>query len=108
MIGEVQQIDFTASRRLQLAVEQSKATGFVIRNGFLQINTTAFVSRWKISHLKSEAEDFPGVGFPKWKVELLRVRNGKPNAWYLQWIDGKFVHFDSSFTEKQEPILRAV
>ena len=108
VVGEIRQIDFTATRRLQLAVEQSKATGFVIRNDTAQINASAFVSRWKISPLQSEAEDFPGIGFPKWKVELLRMRNGKSNSWNLIWADGRFMHLHSSLTEKQVPILQAV
>ena len=27
----------------------------------------------------------PGVGFPRWNVELLKVRNGKPGSWQLEW-----------------------
>lgn len=90
VVGEVREIDFTASRRLQLAVEQSQVTGFIVRNNYKNLTTTACVSRWKISPLPSEWIDLPGVGFPKWKVELLRIRNGKPGAWNVQWVDGKF------------------
>jgi protein ImuA len=32
VVGEIKNIDFTASRRLQLAVEQSRVNGFIIRN----------------------------------------------------------------------------
>lgn len=92
VVGEVHDLDFTASRRLQLAVEQSQVTGFVIRNHRRNLNTTACISRWKITSLPSETENgMPGVGFPKWKVELLRMRNGKPGAWNVQWIDGRFM-----------------
>ena len=41
------------SRRLQLAVEQSQVTGFILRNNFRNLNTTACVSRWKITPLPS-------------------------------------------------------
>jgi protein ImuA len=86
VVGEVRNIDFTASRRLQLAVEQSKVTGFIIRNNESKPGTTACVSRWKITPLPSETfDDLPGIGFPKWRVELLRVRNGKPGVWNLFW-----------------------
>lgn len=92
VIGEMREIDFTASRRLQLAVEQSQVTGFIIRNNFRKVNTTACVSRWKITSLPSEAEDgLPGVGFPAWRAELLRIRNGKPGVWSVQWKGGRFV-----------------
>jgi len=90
VVGEMREIDFTASRRLQLAVEQSHVTGFVVRNNYKKLNTTACITRWKISPLPSEWMDLPGIGFPKWKVELLRIRNGKPGSWNVQWMDGKF------------------
>ena len=32
VVGEMQEISFTASRRLQLAVEQSQVTGFILRS----------------------------------------------------------------------------
>lgn len=91
VVGELHEIDFTASRRLQLAVEQSQVTGFIIRRNLKKLNTTACVSRWKITSLPSEAiEDLPGVGWPAWRVELLRIRNGKPGAWKVAWINGRF------------------
>jgi len=92
VIAEMRDISFTASRRLQLAVEQSQVTGFIFCNKLHNLNTTACVSRWKITQLQSEPIDnLPGIGFPKWRVELLRIRNGRPGIWDIQWIDGKFV-----------------
>lgn len=86
VIGEVRNIDFTASRRLQLAVEQSKVTGFIIRNNKNKPGTTACVSRWRIMPLPGVIiDELPGIGFPKWRVELLRMRNGKPGAWDVYW-----------------------
>jgi protein ImuA len=94
VVGEMREISFTASRRLQLAVEQSQVTGFILRNTS-KLNTTACVSRWKIIPLPSEpVDDLPGIGFPRWRVELLRIRNGKPGAWDIKWIDGRFVPVD--------------
>lgn len=91
VVGEVREIDFTASRRLQLAVEQSQVTGFVLRHNYRKQNTTACVSRWKITSLPSESiGDLPGIGFPQWRVELLRIRNGKPGTWDIRWTKGKF------------------
>ena len=91
VVGEVRDLTFTASRRLQLAVEQSQVTGFVLRHNANKPNTTACVSRWKItSILSAPIDDLPGIGFPAWRVELLRIRNGKPATWNLQWTDGQF------------------
>lgn len=89
VVSELNHLDFTASRRLQLSVERSHVTGFVIRNCSRNINTTACVSRWRITSLPTESEKFPGVGFPKWKVELLRMRNGHTGSWTIQWKGGK-------------------
>lgn len=91
VIGEIPAIDFKASRRLQLAVEQSRVTGFIIRNNPRQLNTIASVARWKISPLASESESgMPGISFPRWRVELLKVRNGKTGTWEVEWAAGKF------------------
>lgn len=93
VIGEMQQLDFTVSRRLQLAVEQSHVTGFVLRRGASNQNATASIARWKITSLQSELiDDMPGVGFPRWKVELIKVRNGKPGTWIIEWKAGRFCH----------------
>jgi protein ImuA len=97
VVAEIKEITFNDSRRLQLAVEQSKATGFIIRNNYKKLNPTACVSRWKIVSLPSEEiGNLPGIGFPKWKVELLRMRNGKPGIWNVAWRNGKFynIHKD--------------
>ncbi len=91
VVGELHDISFTASRRLQLAVEQSQVTGFVI-NSHKKPGTTACVSRWKITSLPSESiDDLPGIGYPQWRVELLRIRNGRPGAWTVQWKKDQFV-----------------
>ena len=86
VIGEFTALSFDESRRLQLAVEQSKVTGFIHRFKPKVENTVACVSRWKITPLFSETPDqLPGVGFPKWNVELIKARNGKPGSWQVQW-----------------------
>lgn len=96
VVATIKELSFKSSRRLQLAVEQSGVTGFVIRNQIRSINTTACVTRWEISSLPSELfEDMPGVGFPKWNVSLLKVRNGKPGNWQIQCKNGKWI-YDSS------------
>ena len=105
VVGEMQELSFTASRRLQLVVEQSQVTGFIIRRNYNNPNTTACVTRWKITPLPSESEDnLPGIGFPRWNVELLKVRNGKPGSWQMEWVDGKFrsVYEFASLVQEQQ------
>lgn len=92
--GELKELGFTASRRLQLAVENSHVTGFILRNNPRTIHTTACVTRWQISSLPGAIiDELPGVGIPRWKVSLLKVRNGQPGTWEVTWRHGKF-HFE--------------
>lgn len=93
VIGVMPELSFTASRRLQLAVEQSQVTGFILRHNPRNMNTTACVTRWKITPLPSELPaNMPGVGFPRWNVELLKVRNGKPGKWQVEFAAGRYRH----------------
>lgn len=92
VIAELKELHFAQSRRLQLAVESSKVTGFVLRSDLRKISTTTCVARWEIKPLPSEIVDgLPGIGFPRWQVNLLKVRNGTPGSWNLEWIDGQFI-----------------
>ena len=71
VIGEIKNIGFKESRRLQLAAEQSRVTGLLIRHQPRIINTIACVSRWQITSLPSAlADGMPGVGFPRWNVDF--------------------------------------
>lgn len=102
VVGEIKELSFTESRRLQLAIEQSKVTGFVLRCNPHNLMTTACVTRWKITSLASELPgDMPGVGFPKWRIELLKVRNGKPGKWEIEWVNGGFnaIHSNATIVE---------
>jgi protein ImuA len=67
VVGEIQELNFTASRRFQLAVEQSRVTGFILRQNPRNLNITACVTRWKITHLPTiPADEMPGIGFSRW------------------------------------------
>jgi protein ImuA len=94
VIGEISELSFTASRRFQLAVEQSRVTGFILRNHPRSLLPNACVSRWKIKPIPSFTYDLPGLGFPRWNVELLKIRNGKPGSWQLEW-SGETFHYIS-------------
>ena len=93
VIAELPSLSFTVSRRFQLAVEQSQVTGFIHRSNPRILNTNASVSRWKINSVPTESYDaLPGLGYPRWNVELLKIRNGKPGAWQLEWSDHRLNH----------------
>lgn len=90
VVGELREVSFTESRRLQLAMEQSQVTGFIHRYNPRTENITAFTSRWRVSPLASEISGslIPGVGIPKWQVQLTKARNGKPAEWQIEWAGG--------------------
>lgn len=92
VVGEVSELSFTESRRLQLAVEDSRVTGFIHRHTQKPVAHIACVSRWRIKPVESNSADLgmPGVGMPAWNVELQKIRNGKPGAWIVSWSPNGF------------------
>lgn len=98
VIGELQELSFSHSRRLQLAVEKSKVTGFIHRLYPRNIQPSACVARWQIKPARSQNKNhFPGIGFPAWDIELLKIRNGQPGHWQLTWQHNRFqmTHHDT-------------
>jgi protein ImuA len=91
VLADIKNLSFKESRRFQLAAEQSRVTGFIIRHQPRVINTIASVSRWYVKSLPSAIEDnLPGIGFPRWKVELQKIRNGTPTTWIIEWSANNF------------------
>jgi protein ImuA len=94
VVGEVDAVDLTAGRRLQLACEKRRTTGFLIRRrpfgGQAKHETggSAAATRWKIASAPSEppAGEF-GLGSPRFLVELERCRGGRTGAWLFEAVD---------------------
>jgi protein ImuA len=90
VFGEVDEVDLVAGRRLQLACEQSLATGFVLRRrpfgGAPKGESgSAAATRWSIAPSPSEAAPGePGLGPPRWRVTLERCRGGRTGSWILE------------------------
>lgn len=101
VVGELSDLTFTQSRRLQLAVEQSHVTGFIHRIGSRTNNNLACVSRWKISPIASISNGLPGLGYPRWQVQLDKVRNGMPGNWQVEWTGNSFSPCMPATVEKQ-------
>jgi protein ImuA len=90
VVSELPTLSFTESRRFQLAIEQSGVSCFVLRRKPANPATTA-VTRWQVKPKNSRTEEgLPGVGHPSWNVALLKVRNGKPGIWDIEWVNGTF------------------
>jgi protein ImuA len=94
VVGEIGSLPMVASRRLQLAAERSGITAFLLRRWRDGGQATreralpnAAVTRWRIAALPSRPSlGEPGVGHPRWRVELLRCRGGEPACWeMLAW-----------------------
>ena len=95
VVGEVGTLAAVASRRLQLAAERSGITAFLLRRwrdsgqAARERNLpNAAVTRWRIAALPSQPlRGEPGVGRPRWRVELLRCRGGEPACWEVEEAD---------------------
>src|SRR5215831_16878140 len=92
VVGEVGSLPAVASRRLQLAAERSGITAFLLRRwrdggqaARERALPNATVTRWRIAALPSQpARGGPGVGRPRWRVELLGCRGGEPASWEME------------------------
>jgi protein ImuA len=88
VVAELSELDFTTSRRLQLAIEHSAATALLLRHQ-PQNMATASLSRWQVSPAASARSALPGWQAPCWQVLLSRVRNGRPGHWLLHCPQGR-------------------
>ncbi len=92
--AEIDAVDLTASRRLQLAAEAGGTFGLLLRGEINRADNgtvppIASVTRWRITAAPSGPAgpvSLPSLpGAPRWQVELLRVRGGRPHHWLLEW-----------------------
>jgi protein ImuA len=87
-------LSLVASRRLQLAAEQSGILAILIRRSQSfddpALNEpTAAATRWRIAALPSppalpHAPDTPGLGRARWRLNLTRCRGGEPGSWIVE------------------------
>ena len=91
VVGEVGQLDRTASRRLQLACLRHGSTGFVLRrwpHGHRAADREASVAvtRWHLTPMPS-VKDGKEPGLPRWHVALTHARGGRPGEWIMEASD---------------------
>jgi protein ImuA len=95
VVGEVEALSLSASRRLLLAAEASGVTGFALRrwrNGrratAQRLAPNAAETRWRVKALPGAiASGEPGIGHVRWQVELWRCRGGVPASWIVEVCD---------------------
>ena len=111
VLGEVDEMDLVASRRLQLAAESLGVTGLLLRPPAPRPSASAAVTRWRLAAAAS-ATAAPGLGPPRWRADLARCRGGRPGRWLLEWRDGRFADIaeaDSgpAFEDRSPATIRA-
>ncbi len=95
VVAETARLSMTASRRLQLAAEASGVTAIAVRRWRRASEAadfgqpTAAVTRWRVTAQPSSPLPAPGVGRPRWFVELLRCRSGDCAEFSLEACDEK-------------------
>jgi len=116
VVGEVGTLPAVASRRLQLAAERSGITAFLLRRwrdggqAARERNLpNAAVTRWRVAALPSQPlPGEPGVGHPRWRVELLRCRGGEPACWEVEGADATgHVSLASALADRPAPSVAA-
>jgi protein ImuA len=98
IVGELSgRLTLTASRRLQLAAEQSGVTCFALRRSrryddALLSEPTAAVTRWRVTALPApplltHSPETMGLARPRWRLDLVRCRGGEPASWIVEASD---------------------
>lgn len=80
-------ISLTAERRLQLAAERWRTTGFLVQSGLVTASASAAVTRWRITSQPSVPPPWQGLGRPCWALTLDRCRQGNTHSWTVEWCD---------------------
>jgi protein ImuA len=109
VVGEVDALPLTASRRLQLAAEASGVTAFALRRPRRALvvgdeaQPTAAVTRWRIASVPAPlpTDAAPGLGRRVWLAELLRCRGGASGRWLVEGCDATgHVHLAQALADR--------
>ena len=96
VLGETGRMSFVASRRLALAARESRTPALLLRGDGLG-TASAACSRWRVTTLSPDREagcadpfdtplfDTGALGRPRWRLELLRCRGGRPATCDVEW-----------------------
>ena len=77
-------LDPTAARRLQLAAETGGALGLLLRPDAADAGASAALTRWRVGALAGSGSAHD-LGDPRWQLDLLRCRGGRPGSWQVTW-----------------------
>jgi protein ImuA len=90
-LGEVQHVTLTQSRRLHLICERAGNVGLLLRRHFNGATArkpqgSAAATRWRIQFAPTQTSE-PGLGPPRWRLDLLYRRGGMPASFIVEWND---------------------
>ncbi len=86
VLGEVEGLDFTASRRLSLAARESRTPALLLRRDGLAPPSAA-ETRWRVAALPAAPDPFDdkAPGRPRWRLHLHRCHSGRPASCEAEW-----------------------
>lgn len=103
VLGEVDRVDPTAARRLQLAAEAGGVTALLLNGNKAGGPPLPATTRWQVTAAASGtdgASDGTADGTtdgttdggplftrPRWRADLQHCRGGRPAAWIMEWRD---------------------
>ncbi len=88
VVGEVSRVTAIEARRLQLMAGHTGVTAFLLRRWQKADDATPFaVTRWRVTPLPSGGPASLGLDRARWRVELLRCRNGELQSWIVEASD---------------------
>jgi protein ImuA len=94
VVGEVGQVPMAATRRLQLAAEQTGTLALLIRKWRKSgadplAQPSCAATRWMIGCAPSGPLPVQGIGRPRWSLNLVRQRGGEPHHWIMEGCDAE-------------------
>jgi len=95
VVGELVRLPMVSSRRLHLAAERTGTMALAVRRWRRQSEAsdfgqpTASTTRWRVSVMPSDELPVPGVGRPRWFLELMRVKAGECAEFLVRACDDK-------------------
>lgn len=92
VVGEIDRVGLTPSRRLQLAAEAGGVPAFLLRRWRRvdmadKADATAALTRWRVSAVPNPELPRAGMSRTVWHLELLRCRNAEASSWIVEACD---------------------
>lgn len=86
VVGEVDAVSFTETRRLALAAAAGRTPVLLLRPHH-DHTASATETRWRIAAEPGADNPFlsNAPGHPRWQIKLERCRGGRPGAWAVEW-----------------------